>query len=441
MWRVSNPREDAMAEQRTTSAGTGDRKARAARSSNGEAGQPAGAVEGLLQAIADPAPRRSPDPDVSTAFSLGWHLGELRAVAEPHWFGAPDTSSAADDYLSNADDRDRWTLALRRVDVALERLAERGAADAGRGDDPSTKPKERYERILVELMASDATLGKGLGLGRLTYALTRLERSDTPSEEPDESLAETPPLPEQETPVDTALRTYAPRVEAALSDLASALPENAAHSVLNSLRLWWQEKELRRTAADGAVGFVPLDAEFRAQGDRWRSVLSGEVAAKDLVRFRDYLGSIEGLAAQFWEVTKGAVPKFWPLAALTSILMVAGIVMLFFGATDLAGVGFVLAAFGLSWKGIGGLIGRPIAKGEQDLWDAQMDWTIAYRITTLPRESREGVERTLGMLNRSERRRWAHLEDLLAFQERPPAASHSNAPRALLMAIAGNRRR
>jgi hypothetical protein len=46
-----------------------------------------------------------------------------------------------------------------------------------------------------------------------------------------------------------------------------------------------------------------------------------------------------------------------------------------------AGVTSLIAAFGLTWKAIGGFFGRAAAKGEQALWDAQVDWTIAYRCT------------------------------------------------------------
>jgi hypothetical protein len=389
---------------------------------------------------AGPAAGRSPDPDAPVAFALGWHLGELRAVVEPQWFAAPDLGSAAGDYLPAPEPKDRLELARRQVDAAWKRLAGRLDGEAERAEDPAADPQDVYGRLLIALWSADSRLGKALGLGRLLYALTRLEHRET-AEQAETSLAETPPLPAAETPVDTALRTYGPAVEAALADLASALPQNAAHSVVNSLRLWQEEKELRSVAANGSVGFVSVDQEFREQGDRWRGLLSAEVAGRDLVKFRDYLGSIEGLTAQFWEVAKEAAARSWPIALLTVVLLVAGIAMLFFGSTDLPGAGLVLTAFGVGWKAIGGFVGKPIARGEQDLWDAQMDWTIAYRITAIPDEARRGVERMLQMLSSTERREWAHLEDFLRAQERPPATAHGGAPRSLLSAIGGGERK
>lgn len=48
-----------------------------------------------------------------------------------------------------------------------------------------------------------------------------------------------------------------------------------------------------------------------------------------------------------------------------------------------AGIASVIAAFSLTWKGIGEFFGRAAAKGEAELWDAEIDWAIAHRFTTL----------------------------------------------------------
>jgi hypothetical protein len=48
-----------------------------------------------------------------------------------------------------------------------------------------------------------------------------------------------------------------------------------------------------------------------------------------------------------------------------------------------AGIATLLATFGLTGKGIGEFFGRAAAKGEEQLWDAEIDWAIAYRFTVL----------------------------------------------------------
>jgi hypothetical protein len=419
------------------SPGREPQKKGAVASSDGGPGEPKEAVDALLKAVLRLPAGPTPDPDVSTAFSLGWRLGELRAAEEPKHFAAPDETSPVDPYLSELDDRHRSEFARRQIDTACRRLAKRLGDDED--DDRKSdvdSPQARYEELLIGCWAADPHLGKALGLGRLTYALTRLEYNESDAEDQRDE-ADTQQLQDDNTVVDEALQRFGPQVKKALSDLASLLPDNAAHSVLNSLSLWEDEKNLGRAAeaerdlpgrkADGQEQ-RPDSSDFRAQGDRWRSVLSGEMAARDLVQFRDYLGSIEGLAAQFWELTKEGIRKFWPIAIAALVLLGVGILLLAIGSSSVAAAGSILAAFGLSWKGAGGFIGKPIAKGEQDLWDAQMDWTIAYRMTTISKEATEEIERKLGTLGRRERRKWAHLEDFLEWQRRLPAAASSSAP-------------
>src|SRR5262249_16927543 len=74
----------------------------------------------------------------------------------------------------------------------------------------------------------------------------------------------------------------------------------------------------------------------------------------------------------------------WWLGVAAVVLFVGGVVLLVvpWGAhSAAAGLASLIGAFGLTWKGIGEFFGRAAAKGEQALWDAQIDWTIAYRCT------------------------------------------------------------
>ena len=43
----------------------------------------------------------------------------------------------------------------------------------------------------------------------------------------------------------------------------------------------------------------------------------------------------------------------------------------------------ILGTHRLTWKGIGQLFGRAAANAEEQLWDAEIDWAIAYRFTIL----------------------------------------------------------
>jgi hypothetical protein len=111
-------------------------------------------------------------------------------------------------------------------------------------------------------------------------------------------------------------------------------------------------------------------------------VLAGDVAAKDLLHLSDYVGTTEQVAARLQDFMKRALTGNLLLpAVLVVLLAVAGFLLLLFSDTAAAGAGTLLAAFGLSWKGIGQYFGKAAAQGEQSLWDGQLDWTIAYRAT------------------------------------------------------------
>ena len=61
-----------------------------------------------------------------------------------------------------------------------------------------------------------------------------------------------------------------------------------------------------------------------------------------------------------------------------------------------AGSATLLAAFGLTWKGIGEFFGRAAARGEEALWEAQIDWAIAYRCTIAIDDPRIPADRAIG---------------------------------------------
>jgi hypothetical protein len=63
-------------------------------------------------------------------------------------------------------------------------------------------------------------------------------------------------------------------------------------------------------------------------------------------------------------------------------LGVAGIVVWQHTAGSAAGIASILTALGLTWKGLGGSLGRAVARVEEPAWDAQVDRAIAYAITS-----------------------------------------------------------
>jgi hypothetical protein len=77
------------------------------------------------------------------------------------------------------------------------------------------------------------------------------------------------------------------------------------------------------------------------------------------------------------------------LAIGIGALVVVGVGLLIWGAFEgggplVGGVTSILAALGLTWKGVGGVLGQLAGKLEQPLWGAVLDDAIADAITLRP---------------------------------------------------------
>lgn len=321
-----------------------------------------------------------PDTDVSAAFAMGWHVADAG-----RWARCRSTAHIGD-VPGITYPTDRWSILIGQIAAAGQRLRKRlRAAGPGRdlshevtlwnGLDPSATessfqapadPQDVYrlDRCLAKtLRAAEASLGKAYVLGRDLEELCTAPT--TPGGAAKKSI--------QDKAID---------VHARLLDLASLLPPNSAHSVDNSLRLWRAAVEVDTVAASSNAASALL-----AQGRRWREVLAGEVAASDLLRLADYVGAVGGVARRLRDVAWHALRTFAFWLALVLALAAGGVWILLGTETSgsiEAGVASIIAAFGLTWKGIGEFFGRAAAKGEQHLWDAELDWVIAYRCTALP---------------------------------------------------------
>ena len=114
-------------------------------------------------------------------------------------------------------------------------------------------------------------------------------------------------------------------------------------------------------------------------------MLAGDVSGKDGLRITDYVAAADSVAGRLWQTARQVAARFKVWLVVAFLVAVAGIVLIVVGTRGTIGAGItvVLAAFGLTWKGIGEFFGRAAAKGEEQLWDAEIDWAIAYRFTVL----------------------------------------------------------
>jgi hypothetical protein len=285
----------------------------------------------------------------------------------------------------------RWDVLVGQIDAGHRELVPDGQPSPGskpawdKGLPPATALEDARpagDAVLKSLYIADSALGKAFVLGRKLH-----EMCATPSRPPDQSPRD----------VGQSLAAYGDDLRLLLRDLASKLPPNTAHTVLNSLSLWkWQidpgdpqktwTARLRRKAKpiQPAAGVDPAECFIR-QAFVWYSILAGEVKAKDLLRMSDYVGSAEEMLGRlrglFFSAMRGKLRWLFVVVLLLFGLGIFVLVKWDSAASAVAGATSVIAALGLSWKGIGEFFGRAAAKGEQALWDAQMDWTIAYRCT------------------------------------------------------------
>jgi hypothetical protein len=104
-----------------------------------------------------------------------------------------------------------------------------------------------------------------------------------------------------------------------------------------------------------------------------------------MLEIDNYLDAARRLAEQMRVILRGVVRRF-PLAAIVIVVLLAGgVALLISGGSsgDVAGATSIIAALGLTWKGLGSALGQVAGKLEQPLWGAVLDSAIADAITLL----------------------------------------------------------
>lgn len=317
----------------------------------------------------------APDANVAVAYALGWAVGDALACAQygvfDHLVTVPGINAGAGQWNLLISQLNSYCVQLNNhlkgADPDLSAQLEI-AANLHLGSDPgnvqtavgakSDTVTELHTGILTVLWSVELPLGKSYLLGNEMEQMCAIPTAD------------------KSTGVSASVETHFAEVHPLLIALASKLPSNAAHATDNSLRLW---------SASLAAGGEESPADLLHQGWRWRDVLAGDLSGKDGLRLSDYVAAADSVAGKLWETARQVAARFavWLIVAL--IVAVAGIVLIIVGTRGTIGAGIagVVAAFGLTWKGIGEFFGRAAAEGEGQLWDAEIDWAIAYRFTIL----------------------------------------------------------
>jgi hypothetical protein len=330
----------------------------------------------------------SVDPSATTnALALGcqmallYHDGVHRQVPPPP---APRRLPSA----SNLRPDQKSGLSIDRIEARLAALAQfisavdlplppTGALRACYEGSDSTAQQGRdavyqlHLKVLQTLVATDYRLGTAYGLGRsLTDSCVRA------------------------TSVDTLKSAFGhgrlDNLRAWLNDLVTALPDHSGKAVLQSLTSW--EAWIANLPASGppdtvsATEINQIRRTLRRQGELWRAVLTGEKAGRDLLTEDDYLTAGRALLARgtgiAWDLLKRI--WLWPLAAVAAVVLTTVLVSPGGVAQLVTIVSAIAAAFGLTWKTVGGTLGNAAEKLERPLWGAELDAAVARAVTYLP---------------------------------------------------------
>lgn len=336
---------------------------------------PQGAVRALADEALEQAERiahGAPDPRVGIAFALGWQIAEIYRPDPP-----PPPLPGEDDHLPALSDLSPdeyarvglyqvqagitklwWTIAAAGLDVPnAETFADELQEVTGADRDAAVEAF--HTEVLATLTGASFRLGKGYGLGRALADLTR-NSADWRRE---------------------LSRRRVATLAAWLRDLSTVLPPHAGHVVASSLEEWaeWAAEP----PGDAAHEAVEV-AQLQAQGRLWRSLISGEKRATQMLEASDYVAAGESLLHSTARLAKPMLKHHAPVLAAAVGLFVAGIAVMLIAddpAGIVSGAGVILTAVGIGWKGLGTTVGRTIAKVETPLWEAALDVSIRNRIT------------------------------------------------------------
>ena len=345
------------------------------------------------------APALAPT-SVPAAFNIGWLLADLRASAADRTRTEPrddhrTPTTAGGDPPSRLEVAPSAQVKVAQIRAKLTLLG----TDVANEGVPASSLKVVYDSldatagaVNADTLTTDAADGLFTAISDvLTVASIRMGRALDLGFD----LANTCRTRREEDPgaaQSAFLDLFGPRVvkvQEALADLATSLPEHAARGVSLSLAEWqfWAGRLTLNKEPVSWPDPAVTDA-LRRQGEVWRSVLAGEKLGQDMLSSDDYFGAMR-------ELVKGQFlkrPWIWiALVASVGLLIVGAIFVL--GNTAAAtkvvgGVVPLLGVLGISAATVKTFAGNIARELERQVWGAELDFAIAEALTVPPGEWR-----------------------------------------------------
>ena len=354
---------------------------------------------------------------VPTAFDIGWLLADLRAGPV-----AADRSNVAGgppSELMVAEPPDvevvRISAKIRLLSPQIENagVGKENLVSIGRGLKESLEGARGgalspqtvdglFATISATLTAASTRMGEALGLGFDLANTCRLPRADVNNETDKDSNQNDKDSNHNEDArkAKEAERAFlglfgarVVKVQAALADLASSLPQHAARAVALSLAQWmyWAGRpQLNKNAV--AWPDPAVEAALARQGEVWRAVLAGEKRGQDMLSSDDYFTAMGQLVKNQFRKR----PWCWIGSFALVLVFGAGIALVSTqpsGPKIFGGVVALLGAAGISAASLKTLAGNLARDLESQVWGAELDFAIANALTVPPGEWRVNLRK------------------------------------------------
>jgi hypothetical protein len=318
------------------------------------------------------------------AVALGWRMAELYADATKQSTKLPKLPPTLPT-IDRLPRGKRTELEIAEAQATIDRLQLGGANPPSTADlskkfaDPAANSadikREVYNlhlAILRACNAADRTLAKAYQLGR--------------------SIADTCP-PEIDIPAmaDQLNRYRLDELGRWLADLATRLPDHASRAVRISMARWKvaaQDGESSALFSENDRGTVHRALDRQVQ--IWRSLLTGEKQAKDMLGADGYAQAVGFAVRDSRRLLTSYIWRFLPYVVLALALLGLGVWgLLTFSDTSkiIASATAVASALGISWKGITTTLGRAADEIEKPIWTTSIDLVVADAITQSPASS------------------------------------------------------
>lgn len=322
---------------------------------------------------------------VTSAFSLGWHIAELyhfqRLPGETER-GGPDSLPG----IGRLSRMDRAKLLAMQVETASGNLGQKDPEilkvtqqlEREQIDVAALKEvvKALHERLLKTLTATDPGLGTAFGLGR--------------------ALAETMLVPSTDVPSSFFHEFDRYRIttlQADLADLKAALPPYSAEAVQSTLSAWssWVAAEnLGEVGAEWTTGRKQhVGQSIRRQGEIWYGLLTGEIDPLQTLRSEDYVQAAESLLKCIGELSWSFLTSNWigrilaiialGVSALLAAVSITGHLAAVTGTAVL-----LLGALGITAGSIVTAVRQALRQAQIPLWEAELTSGVAAATLRLP---------------------------------------------------------